>query len=135
MSTVESVAARLRADAASGVLASVCEPLGVDLLVLFGSARQTPGSAHDVDVAYSGVRYGEADHLAVVNALEERYGDQFDVLALDRAGIVARFEALARGDVLVELTPGKFARRQMAAMGEFYDTQHLRDLALRVMSE
>lgn len=134
MTTVAATAERLREDARSGALDDLCRALGIDLLVLFGSARRTPHSAGDVDVAYAPAAGKDLDHLEVVNALGERYGDHLDVMGLARAGTVARFEALARGDVLVERTPGIFARRQMAAMGEFYDEQWLRDLALEALA-
>ncbi|GAB3623079.1 hypothetical protein GCM10027418_11610 [Mariniluteicoccus endophyticus] len=107
--------------------------LGVDLLVLFGSVRKRPGSAGDVDVAYS-FRHGHAGHdLAVVNALGEAYGDSLDIMTLDRARVVARYAALGEGEVLAELTPQKFANSQTAAFGEYCDTQHFRDADLEAM--
>lgn len=123
----------LQLDAEQGHLERLCRQLDIDLLVLFGSVRFDSAAAHDVDVAFQ-FRHGVAgDELGVVNALQSRYGDGLDVMALDRAGVVARFEALAKGEPLVELDEGSFATRQMAAMGEFYDNQHLRDLALEVL--
>lgn len=125
---------RLRRDAASGELADLCHRVGVDLLVLFGSAGNVPERAQDVDVAYSFRRRAEPDDLAVVNALGEVYGDALDLMPLDRAGAVAAYAALGPGEVLVELTPEKFAIRQMSAWRYFVDTQKFRDLQLEVMA-
>lgn len=135
MSELVGVVERLRADAASGALAELCSDLGIDLLVLFGSALDDPASARDVDLAY-GRRRGAAarPHLDVVNALAERYGDHIDVMSLDDAGSVARYEALHGIDVLVELTAGRYANAQMAAFGEYCDTQRFRDRALEALA-
>lgn len=135
MSDLVGVVERLRADAASGALAELCSDLGIDLLVLFGSALADPATAHDVDLAYAR-RRGPAvrSHLDVVNALGERYGDTVDTLSLDDAGSVARYEALHGIDVLVELTPGRYANAQMAAFGEYCDTQRFRDRALEALT-
>ena len=135
MSDVAGAVDRLRFDAESGSLAALCADLGVDLLVLFGSALDDPSTAHDVDVAY-GRRRGVAarPHLDVVNALAERYGDYVDVMSLDDAGSVARYEALHGIDVLVELTPGRYANAQMAAFGEYCDTQRFRDRVLEALT-
>lgn len=131
--TIRSVLDRLMADRESGRLAEQCAQLGVDLLVLFGSARRRPESAGDVDVAYS-FRHGHpGDDLAVFNALGAEYGDLVDIMPLDQAGVVARYAALGEGEVLVELTPEKFANSQMAAFGEYCDTQHFRDADLEAL--
>ena len=135
MSDLTSVVERLRADEADGSLADLCVRLGVDLLVLFGSAVGDPSAAGDIDLAYGRLRGGpNASHLDVVNALGERYGDHVDVMSLDDAGSVARYEALHGVDVLVELTPGRYANAQMAAFGEYCDTQRFRDRALEVLT-
>lgn len=130
MASVVDTVRRLRADRESCQLHRLCDEHDVDLLVLFGSARRTPETAGDVDVAYS-FRHGvDGDDLAMVNALGERYGDALDIMPLDRAGSVAAYAALGGGEVLAELTPNKFALRQMAAFGQYVDTQRFRDLQL-----
>lgn len=135
MASVAETVESIMADRDSGRLASMCEELGVDLLTLFGSARLDPSSARDVDVAYS-FRHGfRGDDLAVVNTLGERYGDVLDIMPLDRAGSVARVHALSLGDVLVELTPQKFATMQMASFGIFMDEAPLRARVLEVLAE
>ena len=136
MDRVGRALARLRADERDGSLDRTCEGLGIDLLVLFGSAVSDPATAGDVDVAYGRDRAREpADHLDVVNALGERYGDVLDVMDLDRAGSVARFAALHGVELLVERTPGRYANAQMAAFGAFCDTQRFRDRALEVLAQ
>lgn len=134
MSSVPEVLAQVIADRDSGKLAQVCDELDVDLLVLFGSARTRPETAHDIDLAYS-FRHGiDGDDLNVVMALIELYGNELiDAMPLDRAGVVAKYAALGGGDVLVELTPQKFARSQIAAFGQFHDTHHFREEQLRSM--
>lgn len=129
MATPSSTLERLHHDAASGDLGRACAQVEVDLLVLFGSARVNPKQAHDVDLAYS-FRSGKGDELAVVNMLGARYGDSLDLMPLDRAGSVARWAALSEGEMLVELTPSKFAVQSMLAFGMYCDTQWLRDRAL-----
>lgn len=124
---------RLHADRDSGALSTLCVEHEVDLLVHFGSSRHDPEHAGDVDVAYSFRQGVDGDHLAVVNALGERYRDALDVMLLDRAGSVTAYAALGGGEVLFELTEQKFALRQMAAFGMFVDTQRFRDLQLKQM--
>lgn len=131
---VPSTLSRLRQDVASGELARLCAGVDVDLMVLFGSASTDAARAQDVDLAYSFRRDADPDDLAVVNALGEAYGDALDLMPLDRAGAVAAYAALGPGEVLVELTPQKFATRQMAAWRYFVDTQKFRDLQLEMMT-
>lgn len=128
------ILAQLSADQTSGQLDELCADLGVDLLVLFGSARRDALHANDVDIAYSfDWRTPGWSHLDVVNAFGKRYGDGLDVMSLDQADPVARTEALGRGDVLVERTPEKFAEMQLLAFGEFEDTRRLRQRVLEVL--
>ena len=58
MSDLAGVVERLRVDAADGSLADLCVRLGVDLLVLFGSAVDDPSAAGDIDLAYGRLRGG-----------------------------------------------------------------------------
>ena len=125
---------RLKADRDNGELEALCDQLDVDLLTLFGSARRNPDSANDIDVAFS-FRHGvDGDDLAVINALGERYGDLLDLMPLDRAESVARVQALSLGEVLVELTPGKFATLQIASYGIFQDEAPLRARILEMLA-
>ena len=125
---------KLTYDVANGQLDAFCADLGVDPLVLFGSARRDVSNANDVDIAYSfESRTPALSHLDVVNAFGERYGDGLDVMPLDQADPVARTEALGRGEVLVERTPEKFAELQLLAFGEFEDTRRMRRRVLEVL--
>lgn len=135
MAVAKDIVTRLFHDVRSGALAAGCDDLDLDILVLFGSAVSDPAEARDVDLAYGRRRdRTPVGHLHVVDVLGVRYGDGIDVLDLDAAGPVARFEALHRGVVLVERTPGRYANAQMAAFGAFCDTQRLRDRALEVLA-
>jgi len=126
--------ASLLAAVDDGRVRSMCERLGLDLLVLFGSALTTddPG---DVDLA---VGYGpgvDHDLLAFLDAVHDLApGDFVDVLDLDRAGPVARVQALIRGRVLYERSPGTFTRREMFALGEYAETSHMREALLRELT-
>lgn len=124
---------RLRAAAADGRLVSLCQEHGVEVLVLFGSALTStrPG---DVDLAAGFGDPGRRPFLELVTALMDLGGDAVDVLDLDRGGPVVRQRALTQGELLVELRPGAFATRQMAAMREFIETMPFRRLDLELMA-
>lgn len=135
MADVATTLEHLLRDRDDGRLAELCRTHGVELLVLFGSARHRPETAQDVDIAYA-FRHGlTGDDLAVVNALGEAYGDALDIMPLDRAGVVARYAALGDGEPLVELVDGTFANNQMAAFGIYCDTQKLRDATLELLAQ
>lgn len=127
-------AAALRAAAAEEALRAACEPLGIELVVLFGSAV-TGEAPRDVDVAVGFRPQADHDLIATLDAIATiAPGDHVDLLDLDRAGPVARVEALTKGEVLLETTPGAFARREMFALGEFLETAHLREALLRELA-
>lgn len=115
-------------------LEQACATLGIELLVLFGSGvdAETPA---DVDLAVGYEPEAEHDLLALLDAVAGLApGDHVDVLDLDRAGPVARVQALTRGRVLVERTPGVFTRREMFALGEYAETSHMREALLRELA-
>ena len=60
--------------------------------------------------------------------------DDVDLLVLDGAPPTARFAGLVGAQPLYEESPGLFARTQMAAALEFYETAWLRDLDLQRMA-
>lgn len=124
----------LLAERESGELGELCASLHIDLPVLFGSARRDPVDARDLNIAYAFEHGMVSDDLAVVNAFGSRYGDGLDMMALDRADPVSLYEALCKGEVLVERTPEKFALRQMFAFGQFCDTQWMRDMQLEALA-
>ncbi|GMA41240.1 hypothetical protein [Mobilicoccus caccae] len=126
--------AHLEAAVANGRLGRACEEYGVELVTLFGSAHHGT-DPHDVDMAV-GFRHGiERDLLGVVGALAEFVpGDHLDVMDLDRAGPVARVEALVAARVLYEADAEVFNRREMQALGEYLDTAYLRESLIRELA-
>lgn len=132
--TVADTLAALDAAVDDGRVQHLCETFGVDLVVLFGSARHG-ADPRDVDLAV-GFRHGiERDLLGVVDALSGLApGDHLDVMDLDRAGPVARVEALVAGRLLYEAAPGIFTQREMRALGEYLDTAYLRQALIRELA-
>lgn len=131
--------ARLLEATGDGRLDELCERRGVALLSAFGSAtvaaegdgaEQEPA---DLDI---GVSFGEApDLLGLLDDLVVLTGfDGVDLVPLDGAGPVLRSEALT-GLPLFESVAGAFARAQMAALAERWDTAWLRRLDLEAMAE
>lgn len=115
----------------SGQLDEFCAQHGIRLLVVFGStvhrdAHHPPG---DLDVA---VRLrADTDVIRVTSALIAQLScNDVDVLDLDRAGIVARANALAGAVPLYEDEQGAYSRAAMAALGLAADTAWIRDLQL-----
>ncbi|WP_226345500.1 nucleotidyltransferase domain-containing protein [Agilicoccus flavus] len=134
MVTVSEALLELHRHRASGRLAETCRRLGIELLVIHGSAPNHPDTAHDIDLAYLPKRDAEPDHLDVVDTLETLVpGDHLDVMPLRQADPVATYAALGRGDALFEAHPGIHAERRIRAFGEYRDTQKFRDLALSLV--
>lgn len=134
MVTVADALHELHRHVASGQLADVCERLGIQLLVLHGSARSRPDTARDIDLAYAAAPDAAPDHIDVVEALADLVpGDHLDVMPLGRADPVATYAALGRGEALFEAQPGLLAERRIRAFGEYRDTQKFRDLALSLV--
>ncbi len=108
------------------------------LLVAFGSSvRPDALPARDLDVAVAFCRRKGAapDLVGVVNALIDLVDfEGVDVLDLDRAGVVARDQALTATLPLYEEVRGDFAREQMRASLERMDTAWLRRLDLALMA-
>lgn len=126
---------RLRSEARDGVLARVCGEAGIELLVAFGSATDPgwPVAPSDLDLAV--VMATDSDLLRVIDALVAHLAfDRIDVMDLDRAGIVARAQALGRGELLHEQTPGMFAEHQIVALVQQADTQWMRDMQLEALA-
>lgn len=133
MSVADSLA-RLRAAADDGRLDDVARRYGVGLITVFGSAIRTPERARDLDVAVS-LPAGTDGLLALVGELADlTVSDDVDVLVLDDASPTARFSGLVGAQPLYEASPGLFARTQMAAALEFYETAWLRELDLQRMA-
>lgn len=119
--------AALRAAERSGALARLADDLELALVVVFGSAERGEPDAHDLDVAVSARPGHRLDVLAVVNGLIDLTGfEGIDVLDLDRAGPVARQQALVPGEPLYEFESGGFVRDQLRASGERLSTEWMR---------
>lgn len=126
---------QLRREARDGVLARVCGEAGIELLVVFGSATvpSWPVAPRDLDLAV--VMTSDSDLLRVIDALVKHLAfDGIDVMDLNRAGSVARAQALVRGELLHEQTPGTFAEQQILALVQQADTQWMRDLQLEALA-
>lgn len=139
MTTAMDALERLREAAGSGELDRLCDELGVDLLVAFGSTTRTDRRAepHDLDVAVR-LRLGApSDRVDVINALIDlTHFTEVDVVDLAVAGPVLRARALGpEGEPLFEADPGGFALAQMAALTEAMETAHLRRLDLDLLAQ
>jgi predicted nucleotidyltransferase len=133
VSVAESLA-RLLAAADDGRLAELARRYGIGLVTVFGSAVRTPDQARDLDVAVS-FPAGAHELLGLIGELVDLTAtDDVDLLVLDGASPTARFHGLVGAEPLYEESPGLFARTQMAAALEFYDTAWLRDLDLQRMA-
>lgn len=136
----------LRTAAADGRLAALADRFDLEIVTLFGSARDaapptnrddpTPESREpgDIDVAVGFVPGAPRDVLGVVNALADLVpGDHLDVMDLDRAGPVAAKAALFGGRVLYARHPSVVTEREIKAFMEYEDTRWLRALQTEVL--
>jgi predicted nucleotidyltransferase len=133
--TPRSALEQLRREAGDGTLSGVCRDNGVTLLVAFGSTVNPdwPAAPRDLDLAV--VLKDRRSLLEVLDAFVTHLGlEQIDVMDLGRANEVARFNALARGELLFEATRGAFAEAQIAAVVRYADTQWLRDVELAALA-
>jgi predicted nucleotidyltransferase len=131
MTTPADALAALRGAERSGELGRLADDLGLALIVVFGSAARSEPDARDLDVAVAARPGSRVDPLAVVNALVDltRF-DGVDVMDLDRAGPVARQQALVPGEPLYEFDPGAFVTEQLRASGERLSTEWMRRRSL-----
>jgi len=123
---------QLRREARDGSLARFCDAAGIDLLVAFGSATDLgrPVPPRDLDLAV--IMSGTRNLLQVLDTVVVHLGfEQVDLMDLARAGEVARVQALGRGELLYEDTPGTFAEQQILAFVQHADTRWMRDLELQ----
>lgn len=133
--TARQAVRRLCAAVKSDDLDELCARSGVELLVLFGSARRVDSDPDDVDLAVRFQRDASHDVLGLLDHLYRLTGyEDFDVLDLGRAGPLARERALVGAQVLHEANPGRFASEQIAAIMERIDTGEMRRAELALMS-
>lgn len=125
---------RLLAARGDGRLDDVLDTHGITLVVVHGSVVDPDATPSDLDLAIG--HDGSVDMVRLHADLYELTGhEQFDLLDLERAGIVARAESLGHGRPVVEREPGEFAERQVVALAMAWDTRWLRDLELARLAE
>lgn len=133
--TPSEVLDRLRREARDGTLARLCPQWGIELLIAFGSAADPtwPAPPRDLDLAVVMTR--EHNLLRVLDSLV-RHLDfaHIDLMDLARAGEVARFQALSRGEVLYEASAGTFTEQQIVAIVQHADTRWLREIQLEALA-
>lgn len=115
-----------------GRLAAVVRPMGVRLLMVFGSVLDTT-SPRDLDLAVI-VAPGKSVAHATGALLGWLRSDLVDVMDLASADVVARYEALAKGELLWTADPTFFAEEHARAVTQLADTTWLRELQLRVLA-
>jgi predicted nucleotidyltransferase len=106
------------------VQAVLADAPALRLAVLFGSAakgRLRPGS--DLDVAILPVRPGdpELDDLSLQTALTLAAGTEVDLIRLDRASTLLKWEVAKNGSPLFERRPGELTRFRVHAASEYAD--------------
>lgn len=128
---------RLERAAVDGRLQSLCDRYGVDLLVGFGSAvRDTGRPAADVDLAFRFDPARRGDLVGFVDAVTALLRiDAVDFMDLERAAPVAREQALLHGKPLFERRSGDFARAQMSAINQRMDTEWIRQMQRKQLTE
>lgn len=120
---------------AAGGLEPLCTQLGIQLLVLFGSAARASTDPRDVDVAVRFRKDTAADLLGLLDALHALTGfEGYDVLDLARAGPVARERALVGCRLLYQARAGLFARAQIGAIMQRLDTDEMRRVELALLA-
>lgn len=126
--------ARLEAAAEDGRLDSICDRLDVRILGAFGSAvTGDAGPDSDLDVCVS--FKSKPAILEIIDELTQITAfDHIDLTVLDGANPVIKARAVT-GIGLYEDEPGRYALTQMAALGEYRDTAHLREMQLRALSQ
>jgi len=104
-------------------------------MTAFGSTARGETDARDLDLAVAFEPGHHVDLLGLLADVVDLVGtDAVDLMQLDRAGPVAREQALVAAVPLFESEDGAFARLQMAAMLERMDTDWLRRLDLDLLA-
>ena len=104
-------------------LGSILARAPLRLAVLFGSAatgRQRPDS--DLDVAILPITHGaEIDDLSLQSALTLGAGREVDLLRIDHASTLLKWQIAKSAVCLLEAAPGEFARFRARAAAEYAD--------------
>lgn len=131
MTAVARAAALLKGLRDTDQIGELCRRHDVDLLVLFGSAIDRPQEARDVDVA---ARFGTYEARRVLPLLDELMQllktSAVDLMVLNRAGAVAREQALVYGEPIWAARGSDHAEAQIAATLERLDGAWARRLEL-----
>jgi len=94
------------------------------LAVLFGSAARgtsRPDSDLDVGILATHPDVSLWDEADLASRLERASGRKVDVVHLDQASTLLKFEVVRDGKLLLERAPGDFARFREEALGEYLD--------------
>ncbi|MEU6858035.1 nucleotidyltransferase domain-containing protein [Glycomyces sp. NPDC046736] len=127
---------RLRRAAASGALEALADRFGLDLVVVFGSTAKGAPQPRDLDIAVSSRGGRKLALLEVYEAFTAITGPcDIDVMVLDRADPVARYEALLGTIPLYERTPVRYFEVRMAALKQYAETAPMRARSLELMAE
>lgn len=106
---------RLLAARDDGRLDPVLDAHGITLVVVHGSVVDPDATPSDLDLALG--HDGSVDMIRLHGDLYALTGfERFDLLDLERAGIVARAESLGHGRPSVEREGATFAEQQMIAL-------------------
>jgi predicted nucleotidyltransferase len=101
---------------------ALAEGPALRLAVLFGSnaaGRARPDS--DVDIAVLDPRLDADAERALVVKLSREAGADVDLIRLEQASTVLRWQIATKGMPLVEANPGEFARFRATAASEYLD--------------
>lgn len=114
----------------------LAETPAVRLAVLFGSAaRRTDRQDSDLDIGVSWRHGAEPTGPALSVALERAAGRRIDVVWLDEAPPLLRFEIARDGLVVVERVPHAWADFRARAMIDWWDWAPTALMMHRVMAE
>ncbi|HEX3732355.1 MAG TPA: nucleotidyltransferase domain-containing protein [Mycobacteriales bacterium] len=121
--------------AGNGQLAQLCHRHSIVLITVFGSVLDDNRTPRDLDIAVMFEFTAVPDMFAVVDELMDVTDvASIDVMELNRAGVVARDQALALSEPLYEAEKGLYASQQIAAALRRMDTDWLRRLDLELMA-
>lgn len=114
---IREAAADLVLAAEDGRLTRLCEQIGLDLVVLFGSAAGDDDDPADLDIAVLSRNREALDRVRTTTAfIDLLHIDEVDLLDLARAGVMIRARALGDGVPLYETTDGLYAREQLRSV-------------------
>jgi uncharacterized protein len=97
---------------------------GIRLAVLFGSAASGRlRRDSDVDIAILAAEAGRdgADELTLFQALSHTTTSDIDVVPLDTASTLLKWQVATKGIPLLQARPGEFGRFQARAASEYLD--------------